>query len=690
MSTADLLFEIGCEELPASFVEEALLALPVIARARLGALRLAHGAVHALGTPRRLALFVEEVAHRQADLEEALVGPPAAVAFKDGAPTPAAKAFAKKLGCAVEALGRTETPKGVYLTGTRRETGRPALEVLPAALADVAIAIPFRKSMRWGAGSFGFGRPIRWLVALLGEEIVPLELGEIRAGSHSFGHRFLHPGPVAIPAPRGYRDALRAAHVLADPAERRARLEERLRVAAADAGGELIEDAFLLGENLSLVEEPHVVAGGFDGEFLALPEVVILAVARGHQRYFGVRGGDGRLLARYLAVVNTAERPDLIRRGNDRVMRARLADARFFFEEDRKRPLADRRERLGGIVFQARLGTVADKVARIERLVALLGPALGLDERSVRVALRGAALAKCDLVTWMVGELPELEGEIGRAYALLGGEPAEVADVVRDHYRPKGAADATAPADASALVAIADRLDTLVGCFAVGLEPSGSADPYGLRRACLGVLRTALDRGLDLRIGAAVDAAHAGFAGVALDRDAAAVGERLGGFFRERLRGLFAESLPADAVDAALAVAADRPLDARARAEALASLEAGTRERLGEVFKRATNIAKEAPAGAPDRSASEPSEHALYDAFFASRDEVARLCAAGEYVAAAGRLATLAPVLHDYFATVFVMADDARLRDNRLRLMRAIRDTCALLARLELLGAPPG
>ena len=686
--TSDLLLEIGVEELPASFVEGALRALPELATKRLGELRLAHQTVHAYGTPRRLALLVLGLATHQPDLAEEVTGPPVKAAFKDGVPTKAAEAFASKLGCAVTELRRIETPKGEYLAGTRRETGQAALGLLPAALVQIATSIPFRKSMRWGAGELAFGRPIQWVVALLGDHLIELELAGIKSHRASRGHRFLHPGPVQIPAAAAYLDVLRAAHVLADPEERARVMRERLDAAARSAGGVLIEDDFLVHENLSLVEEPQVIVGGYEPEFLELPERVILEVAKGHQRYFGMRDAEGRLLPKYLSVVNTALAPESIRRGNDRVMRARLADARFFYREDLKIPLADRRQKLAGIVFQKRLGTVLGKAERIERLARELGLLLMLPEPTLMAAAGGAHLCKCDLVSLMVGELPELQGDMGRAYARAQGVSPDVADVIQAHYLPRGAADATAPTDAAALVAIADRLDTLVGCFAVGLTPTGAADPYGLRRACLGVLRTMLDRGLDLRVSDAFRAAYDGYASVKLDLSRDDLVQKLGDFFSDRLKGLLEAQLPADAVAACLAVAADRPLDARARATAIAGLDATTRAGVGEVFKRATNIAASAPEGEPAAPPADAhaSEAALFEGFLSLRGALHKKAKEGDYAAAFREVANFAPLLSRYFVDVFVMTDDLPLRESRLRLMRAISETCRTLARLELLG----
>ncbi len=685
--TRDLLFEIGCEELPASFVAGALDALPKLADERLKGLRLDHGPIRALGTPRRLTLIVEGLATEQPNLEEKVQGPPVKAAFKDGKPTKAAEAFANKLGCTLDDLERVDTPKGEYLAGVRREEGRPAAELLPATLAEIVTAIPFRKSMRWGEGEITFGRPLRWLAALFGDQPLEVELGDMKAAPTSYGHRFLHPEAIALSGVAGYVAALKKAHVVVDPSEREKVMVERLHAAANQAGGQLIEDAFLVGENLSLVEDPQVVIGSFDEAFLELPEEVILEVARGHQRYFGVRASDGSLLPKYLAVVNTAEHPDKIKLGNDRVMRARLADAQFFHRTDLERPLVERRKELEGIVFQNRLGSVLDKTVRIEALARALGEQLAVSDEVKAAAEKGAHLCKCDLVTWMVGEFPELQGEVGRAYALKHGQPEAVADVIRDHYKPKGAKDETAPSDAAALVALADRIDTLVGCFSIGLSPTGGTDPYGLRRACIGTLRTLFDRGLDLTLSEAFACSHQAFSGVDLDLDVAALQEKLGGFFRDRLRGLLADGLPTDVVDAALGVAADRPLDAKARAEAIVALDADTRSKLGEVFKRATNIlAKDTPDGEPTEGA-EPAEKALYQAFFAARESLEKLTAAGDYEAAFGKLAELAAPLSTYFDDVLIMADDVEVKNNRLRLMRVISETCGSLAKLEVLGS---
>src|SRR5450432_824870 len=686
----DLLLEIGVEELPASFVANAVEALPGLIEARLRDLRLTHGAVRALGTPRRLTLIVEGVAEAQPDLDEEVLGPPARVAFgSDGKPTKAAQSFATKIGVALEALFRKATDKGEYVAGRRIETGAPAATLLPAVLSEVCGKIPFRKSMRWTDGDTAFGRPVRWLIGLFGSTELSFDFAGIHSGRLSYGHRFLAPAAISIEKPSAYVVALRSAHVLVDPEERKQTMVERLAGAAQSIDGVLIEDAFLVEENASLVEEPQVIVGNFEAKFLALPERVILDVAKGHQRYFGVRDRQGGLLPKYLAVVGTALKPDNIRLGNDRVMRARLADAKFFYDEDLKIPLTQRRTELDGILFHKRLGSVGDKVRRVEALVPLLGNKLGVSAAVIDTAREGAALAKCDLVSLMVRELPELQGEMGAAYGLVQGLNPAVASVIADHYLPRGAEDSTATDDAGALVALIDRLDTLVGCFAIGLLPTGAADPLALRRAAIGLLRTLLHKQWRIGLSDAVHAAYAGFVGVKLDLDAQATADKLGGFLRQRLRGVLSE--PGDVVDACVAASADDPYDVQLRAAALGKIEESVRTKAGEVFKRAANIAKEAPPGelVPPSSVQaevHPSEQRVFDAYQALKQALGGGTTATDYERALTAIATFAPVLAQFFEDIFVMVEDLPLRNNRLRLMRETHRACSRFANFNLLA----
>lgn len=605
--TLPLLLEIGAEELPSSFVDAALTALPKIMADELARARLSHGEVRALGTPRRLAVLVHGVAVRQLDLDEEVIGPPEAAAFKDGKPTKAAEAFAAKLGATVESLSIQEKaagPKqkaGRYVVGRRVETGRPASELLGATLERVCVAIPFRKSMRWADLDATFGRPVQWIVALLGDHVVPFEFAGVRSGRTTRGHRFLAPAPFDVTGPLAYVEQLRARHVLVDRDERVRTMMDRVAAAAREAGGTYDPEPMLVDENASLVEEPYVVTGSFDAAFLALPAAVIRAVARGHQRYFCVETGPDALLPSYLAVVNTANRPDIITRGTDRVMRARLSDARFFWEEDQKAPLDARYDKLGGIVFHNRLGTVKEKVERIERLADRIADALKLDGVRKAEVARAARLCKCDLVTLMVGEFGELQGHMGRAYALAQGEMRNVADAIRDHYKPVGATDDVAPDAVAATIALADRVDTLAGCFAVGLAPTGAADPFALRRACIAALRTLLDRGYVLSFDEMVGLAYDGLEGKKLDLSRIETIAKIEEFATERLRGLIASATSSQVADAVLAASGEASLQnvvavlARARAlQAVVDAREPWLDRAKLVAKRLAGISREA------------------------------------------------------------------------------------------------
>ena len=693
--TENLLFEIGVEELPASYVDRALVALGDLFEKRLEQARLHHSGIQTYGTPRRLAVFVYDLATRQSNLSETVIGPAVRVAFdNEGRPTKAAVAFATKVGCHVEDLTRVDTPKGVYLSGQRFEPGRATVQVLSTILAEICAAIPFRKAMRWGEGEATFGRPVRWIVALVGGEVVDVSFAGVTSSRVTYGHRFLAPDPIELPDASDYVARLREAHVIADPVERCDLMMERLREACEERGVTLIEDEFLRMENLNLVEEPNVLVGAFDESFLALPQEVIVAVAKGHQRYFCARRDNGELAPVYLTVAGTAVRADNVRIGNDRVMRARLSDARFFFEEDLKVSLETRFGQLGGIVFQKRLGSVQDKVKRVEVLTAALcrelGHEPGFDASTTRDALRGAHLCKCDLASLMVGEFPELQGKMGAYYAQGQGETATVVAVVRGHYQPRSANDRTADNRAAAVVAIADRIDTLVGCFAIGLVPTGAADPYALRRACLGVLRTLLDHNFPIAISWLVQQSFATYEGTRLDLDLAKVQAKLGEFFRDRLRGLLAESHPHDVVDACLAAAYDTAMDVRDRVVALEQVQASVRSRAGEVFKRATNIAKQAPGGAAqDPKAlgekAHKTEIAVYEALAQLDEAVKNAQYSRDYPAAFRAIAGFAPLLEAFFADVYVMDDDPTVRDNRLRLMRSISEHCSRIAHFNLL-----
>lgn len=683
--TKTLLVEIGVEELPASFVARALADLPKLLGDALAGARIQHGATRVFGTPRRLAIEVRDVALSQPDLKEDVLGPPKAAAFEaDGRPKKAAEGFAKKFGLGVEAVRITSTDKGEYAVLTREERGRPSVEVLPALVEGVARSIQFQKTMRWGVGEYGFGRPVQWFVVLFGDEVLPAKFVGVTSGRDTLGHRFLAPSRHAIANADAYVETLRAAKVRADVDERRRVMLERIDGAAAEAGGAVVPDAFLVDENLSLVEEPYVIAGSFEERFLAIPDEVIVAVMRGHQRYFAVRSVDGtKLLPRYLAVVNTANDPQTIVRGNDRVLRARLSDARFFVEEDRKRGSASWVPKLDGVVFQTKLGSIGEKVKRIARLAERTSG----DPR----AAAGARLAKADLVSYVVGEFPELQGSMGRYYALAEGVEPAVADVIANHYLPKGASDAPPPDALSAHVGVADRIDTLVGCFGVGLSPSGSADPFALRRAVNGIVRIAIDGPIDVRFGELVALAYDEYEAQGKKlTPREELFPKLDEFVRGRLRNAFGDDVGIDVVDACLAAWDGQSLrDLRARVRALAEVRKdAVFESLATAFKRAWNIAKDVEPGEISPALFDHDrERELGAKFAAVEAELQRAAESGAYEQALRLVATeLHGPIDRFFTDVFVMVDDPAIRTNRLRLLSKIARSLHRVAHFHLLG----
>lgn len=702
---SDLLLEIGCEELPASFVDGALAALPGLLAKRFESLRLAHGAIKPLGSPRRIAVIVEGVADRQPDVEEELTGPPATAAFdKEGKPTKGAEAFAKKLGIDVSELKLVDTPKGKYVAGRRSEKGRAAGELLGKALTDTIAELPFRKSMRWGASDVAFGRPIHWLVALLGGEIIDLSYAGVKSGRTTRGHRFLAPDAIELITPGEYVERLAKAHVQVDVGARKRTMVERLTARAREIGGKLQEDAFLVEENGGLVEEPFVVDGGFDPAFLALPDRLILDVMRTHQRYFGARDEKGQLLPKYLAVVNTNLAADTIRKGNDRVMRARLSDARFFVETDRKAGLGAYAKKLEAVRYHAKLGTVAQKVERIAKIAHELAARSGADASKIGEAAR---LCKADLTSLTVGEFPEMQGHAGRDIALATGVDPEIADAIAAHWLEPDALANLGPI--GLFLGLADKLDHFVGGFAVGLAPTGANDPFSIRRAfnrAVAAYLVALARGIGGKLPGLVDMARVAYeAHEKLPKPWAELEPELHAFMKARLVGLFDEAVdaggnaealagyraPRDIVEACIEAGFDDLADLRGRIGAVRDAR-GTPAfaRLATAFKRASKITKDVAPGEPDPARFDhPSEKALWTAYAEARGVIQRATESGDYRKAVEATATaIADPIDTFFDKdkgVFVMAEDLAVRENRLRMLATIASALRRVARLELL-----
>jgi glycyl-tRNA synthetase beta chain len=694
---ADLLFEIGAEEIPAGFVPPALRQLEEDLARALGEVRLPHGEVKAVGTPRRLAVWARGLAARQADARTEALGPPVAHAFDaEGRPTQAALGFARSQGVDPSALSRVSTPRGERVAVTKVEKGRRAEQVLPALLERLVHGLRFDRSMRSRWDEVTFARPVRWMVALLGGRPLPVRFGEVRSGRVTFGHRFMAPRAIALRGtPEDYLARLRKAFVLADPEERRAAIEEGIARAARGAGGRIRPDPGLLAEVTHLVEHPTAIWGEFERSNLELPAEVVISEQRRHQRYFAVVDGKGRLRNRFVAVAGTPVRdPDVARHGYERVLRARLADGRFFFEEDRKRKLRDRIEDLGRRTYHARLGSELDRTHRIGAIATALARALGRDDL-VPDLLEVARLAKTDLTTGMVGEFPDLQGVMGGHYARLEGYKAEIADALEDQYRPIGAAGEMPRNDLGALLGLADRLHALVGLIGAGEKATGAKDPFGLRRAAIGILRILLDRGYHLSLAAAVEQALDSLQGVKLAQDRAVVAEAVADFLRGRLRALWAEGFDADVIEAVLAAGSDDVVDARRRLEALAEVKRRPDfSALAVAFKRAANIQEKAQGGAAGRVDPALFEGEAESVLLAEVErvegEAARARGARDYAAVLRAVATLGPAVDRLFEDVLVMAEDPSLRANRLALVRRVASLFADVAdfrRIQAEGA---
>ncbi|HEU5298058.1 MAG TPA: glycine--tRNA ligase subunit beta [bacterium] len=670
---ADLLLEIGTEELPPGDVGPAMTQLAEGLRAALEQLRLSAGAPATYGTPRRLAVLVRGVADRQKPAERRVRGPAAGAAFDaQGRPTQAAQGFARSQRVPVEALEIVEETGGRrYAVAVLKDPGRPAAAVLPEALAGVITGLSFAKTMRWGAGEMRFARPLRWLVALLGTAVLPLEVGGVRADRQTRGHRSLAPGPRAVARPADYPRVLRAAKVIADPASRRHAVEAQAERLAAQAEGTVVLDVRLLEEIVMSVEHPYALRGAFDQAFLSLPREVLITVMQHHQKYFALEDGRGELLPGFIAVRDGgAQHVQTVRQGHEWVLAARLADARFFFEEDRKQSLEAFLPALDGLVFQAQLGTVGDKTRRLISLAGTLASMLGLDGRTAEALGRAAALCKADLVTRLVGEFPELQGTVGQIYAALDGEGTDVARAIGEHYRPTGAGDSPPRTELGAYLGLIDKMDTLAGALAAGLTPTGSQDPYGLRRAAQGIVEIVLMLALPASMKTLAYAALSLFE----RRDEDVAGDVVE-FLRQRLRGaLIDRGIRYDVADAALAVSGDDLLAASSRADAVAQALGGPGfGPLYVAYERAARIAVGDGTGPVDPALFEaPIERTLFEALRSVQDPVAEAARAGDYAAALEGLRPLVDPVNQIFDDVLIMAPDERVRANRLALLRSV------------------
>ncbi len=686
----DFLVELGTEELPP-------LALPELQRAfatgigkGLAEAALTHAEIQSFATPRRLAVLVRGLAARQPDQQIRRRGPPVSAAFDAGGqPTRAATAFADSCGVAVDALVRVREGKGEFLFHEGMKTGALTPTLLPQIVQASLDALPIPKRMRWGASEAEFVRPVHWLVMLYGSSIVPARLLDTESGKTTRGHRFHAPGPLALTTAGEYVTALRErGRVLADFSERRERIRSQVVARSATLGGRAVISDALLDEVTALVEWPVAIEGRFEERFLKLPREVLVSTLQDHQRYFAVEDAGGTLTSWFITVSNIESRdPSKVRAGNERVVRPRLSDAAFFFDQDRRQPLAGFATGLDRVTYQAKLGSIGDKSRRVATLASRLAAVAGADPVSLA---RAALLAKCDLQSAMVGEFPELQGIMGAYYAAADGEATEVATAIREHYLPRGAGDALPAMPTGIALALADKLDTLAGIFALGQKPSGTRDPFGLRRAAIGCLRIILERRLDVDLRELIAVALA-----AQPIQSAAAAEELLGFMMERLRSWYlgeggTEAFTTEMFAAVLAVQPSVPLDFDARLHALASFQQRPEATsLAAANKRIANILRksEASAGGSVDPAllRAPAEQALHAALAALAGEVRTAVQARDYDGALERLATLRPPIDAFFEDVMVNDPDTALRANRLALVGSIRDLFGGIADLSRL-----
>ncbi len=689
---AELVFEIGCEEMPARFVAPAMSEFKDLAAGKLDQARLLDGDdLRTFGTPRRLALLVKGLKERQEDQEETALGPPKKAAFDaEGNPTKAALGFAKSQGVEVDALQTVDTDKGERLAAVKLKPGQAAREVLIELLPSLVEAMSFPKTMRWGSESFRFARPIHWFLALLDGEVVPFTLAGITSSDRTRGHRFLAPQEIEISGTDDYLPKLEAAHVLADRPARAAKVRAEVAGAAGQVNGCLVPDEALMAENTDLVEWAAACCGSFDREFLEVPRPVIISAMREHQRYFALEDEAGGLLPNFIAVNNTVPRDmAVVTAGHEKVLRARLADARFFLGEDRKRPLIDFLEDLKEVTYHAKLGASFDKVERFAALAGYLAETLGLAVDDQEQVVRAARLAKCDLVTEMVGEFPSLQGVVGAEYARRDGEPEAVALAIAEHYLPSGA-DSDLPANTTGmLVGLADRLDTICGLFGIGQAPTGAADPFGLRRAAIGIIRVITEKELSLSLSAMLAQALEGLAAWR-ERPTEEVADEVTQFFAARFAGILAErGVPTDVAQAVLAAGLDDLTATAARAQALAAVKDSPEfATLAIGLKRVMNILKkeaaQVPSALPDEAImTQDEEKALYQAFQGLADEAGELFAGGDYAGFLARVSALKDPIDKFFDEVMVMDKDEKVRANRLALLNLMATLFGRFARFE-------
>ena len=676
---SDLLLEIGLEEVPAKFMPPALAELKQMAETQLTEQRIGYDEVITYGTPRRIALVVKNIADKQQDLEEEAKGPAVKAAYDaDGNPTKAALGFARGQGVDVADLYQKELNGGLYVFATKRAAGVPTAEVLPTLLPQLVCGIHFPKPMRWGYTELRYARPIRWIVALHGNQVVPFTIEDITSGKVSRGHRYLGSAQLEIPCAEDYVAVMEQDFVIVDQNRRQAMIVEQMKQLAASVDGTVEIDEELLEEVLYLVEYPTALMGNFDPAYMLMPEQLIITPMKEHQRYFPVMKGH-HLLPKFITVRNgNADHLDIVQAGNEKVLEARLADAKFFYDEDLKIKLEDNVEKLKSIVFQEKLGTIYEKMLRVQQGVIVIADLLQLGADVKERALRAAYLAKADLVSNVVYEFPELQGLMGEKYAFAQGEHPLAAKAISEHYLPKNA-DGEIPLTFEGLtVSIADKMDTIVGCFAAGIEPTGSQDPYALRRQAAGICSMILGRSVLVSLTALIEQAISHYpADIVGDQDALC--RRVYGFFEQRIRNVLNDrGFRYDVIEAVVTCGYDNLTETLLRAEAMNKMQAtDTFTKVLTAFTRANNLAKKAVGNQVEEAylVENVEKQLWHDVQFAEK-AIAAQVQNRQYAEALTVISTLEESISAFFDGVMVMDENEAVKNNRL----------ALLVRVSSLG----
>ncbi|MBO8136702.1 MAG: glycine--tRNA ligase subunit beta [Desulfotomaculum sp.] len=681
----DFLMEIGTEEIPARFIEPALSQLKELAEEAFAEQRLNYKEVETYGTPRRLVLYVRQLDEKQAELSIEKRGPAKDAAFDDdGNPTKAALGFARSLGVAVENLITKKAGKKEYVFAVIKEEGKLTEKVLAEIAPQLIDSLRFPKPMRWGNLDYRFARPIHWIVALYGKEIIPFTVANLASNRFTYGHRFLSSGALKVDDPKHYFEVMRNEYVMVDGNERRRVIWQQVQDLAAEAGGQVQPDKELLDEIANIVEYPTALMGSFAERYLDMPDEVIITPMREHQRYFPVLDKEGKLMPKFIAVRNGTEKHlDIVTAGNEKVLAARLADAEFFYKEDLKAPLAEKVNDLKKVVWLEELGTVYDKVQRISRLADALADKLGADNKQKDTISRAAYLSKADLVTNMVYEFPELQGVMGREYALKNGEEQEVAQAVFEHYLPRHAGDELPVSLAGKVLSLADKFDSIVGCFAIGIQPTGSQDPYALRRQALGAVNIILDGELPISLNEMINLAYIGYQGKNLKLDLDTLTAEIQEFFKQRVKGIFSEKgFSYDIIDSVLEAGFDVIVDAWKRGQALSEFRKRPEfNDLMTAFNRVNNLAKKSEGGVISKELlKEEVEKDLYSAYVNFSTNMARYMENKDYVNACEETAKLLGPINNFFEQVMVMVDDEKIRNNRLALLYSLAQEMKTIA----------